>query len=87
MYSYTPNSVCTKKITFHIEQDRVKNVAFHAGCPGNLLAISRLIEGMKVNEAIEKLQGITCGNKATSCADQLSRALEETIALKRVEGV
>lgn len=80
MFSYTTNTVCSKKITFNIEEDRVKNVVFHAGCPGNLLAISRLVEGMKVEEAIEKLRGIPCGNKNTSCADQLSQALAQALA-------
>ncbi|GAB6085706.1 TIGR03905 family TSCPD domain-containing protein [Alkaliphilus crotonatoxidans] len=87
MYSYTTTAVCSKKITFHIDQNRVKNVVFHGGCPGNLLALTRLIENMEVDEAIEKLRGIPCGNKDTSCADQLSKALEETVKLKKVDGI
>ncbi|WP_026476405.1 TIGR03905 family TSCPD domain-containing protein [Alkaliphilus transvaalensis] len=84
MYSYTTSGVCAKQISFNIENGAVKNVYFHGGCPGNLIGVSQLIEGMKVEEAIEKLKGITCGGKQTSCPDQLSIALEES--LKRLAG-
>lgn len=76
-YSYITEGVCSKVITFTIENDTVKNVSFLSGCPGNLEGISRLIEGMNVHEVIKKLQGIQCGGKPTSCPDQLSKALEE----------
>lgn len=77
MNTYTPVGVCTKQISFAIDNNTVKNVIFHSGCPGNLQGISRLIEGMDVQEAIKRLRGISCGAKATSCPDQLSKALEE----------
>lgn len=79
MNAYVTQGVCTKKITFSIDNELVKDVAFYSGCHGNLQGISSLIEGMNVYEAIKRLRGIKCGGKATSCPDQLSRALEEHI--------
>ncbi|WP_432405345.1 TIGR03905 family TSCPD domain-containing protein [Wukongibacter sp. M2B1] len=79
MNSYITKGVCTRKITFTIDNELVKDVAFYSGCHGNLQGISSLIEGMNVHEAIKKLKGIKCGNKPTSCPDQLSKALEEHI--------
>lgn len=76
MYTYLPSGVCAKKIEFDIENDRLKNLAFTNGCPGNLEGIGRLVEGMGVDEVIARLKGITCGKKPTSCPDQLVRALE-----------
>ncbi|MBC8060766.1 MAG: TIGR03905 family TSCPD domain-containing protein [Clostridiaceae bacterium] len=77
MYNYTTTGVCSKKINFDIEDGKVLKVAFLGGCDGNLQAISNLIEGMEINEAIKRLKGIPCGNKSTSCPDQLAMALEE----------
>ncbi len=76
-YSFITEGVCSKLINFTVENNTVKNVSFLGGCPGNLEAISRLIEGMDVQEVINKLKGIRCGSKPTSCADQLTKALEE----------
>lgn len=80
MKSYDTKGVCSRKITFDIEGNILKNVKFYAGCNGNLQGISKLVEGMEVNEVIKKLKGIRCENKLTSCPDQLARALEEAIA-------
>ncbi|MBQ7618289.1 MAG: TIGR03905 family TSCPD domain-containing protein [Desulfovibrio sp.] len=80
-YSYQPRGVCAKMINFELEDNLVHNIYFVGGCPGNLQAISKLLEGQDVNWVIAKLKGNTCGNKATSCADQLAQALE--IALHR----
>jgi len=67
-------------IDFEIDDNGlIRNVVFTGGCNGNLQGISRLVEGMKVEEAINKLEGIRCGYKSTSCPDQLARALKETI--------
>lgn len=67
-------------IDFEIDDNGlIRNVVFTGGCNGNLQGISRLVEGMKVEEAIYKLEGIRCGYKSTSCPDQLARALKETI--------
>lgn len=79
MYQYTPSEVCSKNIVFSIENGLVKSVSFHGGCNGNLQGISRLIEGMPVEEAINKLRGISCGGRTTSCPDQLAVALELAI--------
>ncbi|QUH19557.1 TIGR03905 family TSCPD domain-containing protein [Alkaliphilus sp. B6464] len=75
MSSYTPSGVCSKKISFDVKQDKLHNVSFESGCPGNLFGISQLVEGMDIYEAIKRLQGIKCGAKSTSCPDQLSKAL------------
>ena len=77
MYNYTTTGVCSKKISFDINNGRVIKVDFTGGCAGNLQGISNLIEGMEINEAIKRLKGIPCGNKTTSCPDQLALALEE----------
>jgi uncharacterized protein (TIGR03905 family) len=77
MYNYTTTGVCSKKISFDIEDGKVLKVSFLGGCDGNLQGISNLIEGMEINEAIKRLKGIPCGNKSTSCPDQLAMALED----------
>ena len=74
---YRPKGVCSQSIDFDIEDNKVKNVSFVGGCSGNLQGISRLIEGMDVNEAISRIEGIRCGFKSTSCPDQLAKALKE----------
>lgn len=76
MYKYYTEGVCSSEIDFEIEDGRVKNVVFIDGCDGNLQAISSLVEGMPVEEVINKLRGIMCRN-GTSCADQLARALKD----------
>ncbi len=76
-YSYKTKGTCSSVIDFDIEGDVVKNVKFTGGCNGNLKAISSLVEGMKVAEIEEKLKGITCGWKNTSCSDQLSQAVRK----------
>ena len=74
---YRPKGVCSQSIDFDIEDNKVKNVSFVGGCSGNLQGISRLIEGMDVNEAISRIEGIRCGFKSTSCPDQLAKSLKE----------
>lgn len=66
---YRPRGVCSQEINFEIEDNKVKNVSFLGGCSGNLQGIGRLIEGMDVNEAISRIEGIRCGYKATSCPE------------------
>lgn len=75
-YSYTPNGVCSVKITFDIDGDTVHNVRFTRGCNGNTKGISALVEGMKVDDVISRLKNTDCNGKGTSCPDQLARALE-----------
>lgn len=74
---YRPHGVCSRLIRVDVEDNIVKNVEFVGGCNGNTQGLSRLIQGMDVDEAISRLQGITCGNKPTSCPDQLAWALKE----------
>ncbi len=77
-YEFTPSGVCSQKITFELDGDVVKNVKFTGGCNGNLKGIGALVEGMKKDEVIERLSGIRCGFKRTSCPDQLAKALSES---------
>ena len=78
MNTYQPRGVCSRKILFDVdEKGAVHNVTFEGGCNGNLKGIGSLIEGMDIDEAIERLSGIECGMKGTSCPDQLAHALEE----------
>lgn len=77
MYEYKTKGVCSEKITFDLDGDKVKNIKFYGGCNGNLKAISKLVDGMTVSEIEEKLKGNICGNKSTSCADQLAIAVRE----------
>lgn len=74
---YTPKGVCSRQIHFDIKDNKVTNVSFIGGCSGNLQGISRLIEGMDVDEAISRIEGIRCGFKSTSCPDQLAQALKQ----------
>lgn len=76
-YSYKTKGTCSSKIDFELENGIIKNVKFTGGCHGNLQGISKLVEGMKASDAIEKLEGIKCGFKQTSCPDQLAKALRE----------
>ena len=75
-YQYKTSGTCSSLITFDVEDNKVKNVQFLGGCNGNLKGIGALVEGMAVDEAISKLEGITCGRKSTSCPDQLAQALK-----------
>lgn len=77
-YSYRTKNTCAKEITFDLDGNIVTNVKFlGGGCPGNLQALPKLVEGLTVEEIIDKIGGITCGFKNTSCADQLACALKE----------
>ncbi len=75
-YSYETKGVCSSTITFEVDGDKVKNIKFVGGCNGNLKGIAALCEGMSIDEVIARLDGIRCGFKATSCPDQLAKALE-----------
>lgn len=75
--TYKPQGVCSRNIKIEIEKDIIKNVTFIGGCDGNAKGISRLIQGMKKDDVIKKLSGITCGSRATSCPAQLAKALKE----------
>ena len=77
MYVYKTSGVCSTEIHVEMENDTIKSVEFVRGCPGNLFGISSLVKGMNIDEAISKLEGIKCRDKATSCPDQLAQALKE----------
>ncbi len=77
--TYRTSGTCSQMINFDLEDGIVKNVSFVGGCNGNLQGIGALVEGMKAEDVIEKVKGIKCGMKSTSCPDQLARALEQAI--------
>ncbi len=79
-YTYKPQGVCARGITFEIEDGIIRSVSFNGGCAGNAAGISMLLPGMRAVDAIAKLKGIRCGYKSTSCPDQLAIALEEALA-------
>ena len=83
-YAYTPQGVCSRQITFDIEDGKLRNVGFVGGCHGNLQAIGTLLEGADARNTVRVLKGNLCGGKGTSCADQLARAVEA--ALEREQG-
>ena len=74
---YKTHGVCTRRITFDVKDHKLTNVHFEGGCAGNTQGVARLVEGMDIDEAIRRLDGIRCGFKPTSCPDQLAQALKE----------
>ena len=78
-YEYKTTGTCSQRILFDIEDGKVKNVQFIGGCNGNLQGIGKLVEGMDAAEVIERLKGIHCGMKPTSCPDQLANALTKAL--------
>ncbi|MBU5488744.1 TIGR03905 family TSCPD domain-containing protein [Clostridium sp. MSJ-8] len=79
MINYQTKGTCSREISFDIEDGKVKNVKFLGGCNGNLQGISKLVEGMDAKEAVEKLKGINCNGRGTSCPDQLAIAISQNI--------
>ena len=79
-FSFRPQGVCSQEILFDVDaQGNVHNVQFVGGCPGNLTAISKLVEGANAKQIAALLKGNDCAGKGTSCVDQLARALEEAV--------
>jgi len=76
-YAYKTNGVCSRNIYIEVEGDTVKKVSFEGGCNGNTKGISSLVEGMKIDDVIARLDGIKCGFKNTSCPAQLAEALKQ----------
>ena len=74
---YQTHGTCSSAIDVEVKDGRIESVQFIGGCNGNTKGISALVKGMLVDEAIDRLKGITCGLKPTSCPDQLARALEQ----------
>ncbi|MDD6090613.1 MAG: TIGR03905 family TSCPD domain-containing protein [Clostridiales bacterium] len=75
--SYRPRGVCSRLMEIEVEDGKIVSVRVTGGCSGNLQGISRLIEGMDVDEAIRRMDGIRCGVKPTSCPDQMAQALKQ----------
>jgi len=74
--TYIPEGVCSRQMDISVVNDTIRSVIITKGCAGNTQGVSRLIEGMQIDDAISRLEGITCGDKATSCPDQLAKALK-----------
>lgn len=79
-FEYKTKGTCSQKIFFDLEDGKVSNVQFLGGCNGNLKGIGSLVEGMKAEDVISRLEGTKCGMKSTSCPDQLAKALKEAMA-------
>ena len=78
-YEYRTKWTCSQRNLFELEDGIVRNLQYIGGCHGNLQGISKLVEGMKAEDVIERVKGIRCGMKQTSCPDQLAKALEEAL--------
>ena len=76
VYETSP-MVCSQEMRFEIDGDTVKSVEILGGCPGNLIGISKLVAGMKIQDVIRKFDGISCAGKPTSCPDQMAQALKQ----------
>ena len=76
-YLYETKGTCSRLIEVELDGDVIESVRFYGGCDGNLQGIPRLVEGMTVDEVESKLSGVRCGNKTTSCPDQLAKAVRE----------
>ena len=74
---YKTQGTCSSQIMFEVENNKLTNVRFIGGCNGNLQGMSRLVEGMDIDEVIQRIDGIHCGPRSTSCPDQLARALKK----------
>ncbi len=81
--TYTPRGVCSRQIEVTVDGDVIKRVEFLGGCMGNTQGVARLVEGMTVEEAVTRLEGIECGRKGTSCPDQLAKAIIELIKKRK----
>ncbi len=76
-FEYKTKGTCSQMIYFDVVEGKVHNVEFLGGCNGNLQGLSKLVEGMNIDDVIERISNIHCGSKPTSCPDQLSCALKE----------
>ena len=81
-HRFTPRGVCASRIHFELEDGAVRRLRFQGGCPGNLQGLARLAEGRPAGELIGLLAGLRCGARATSCPDQLARALARVLKKK-----
>ena len=81
---FEPKGICSRKITFEIEGGKIYNLKFYGGCPGNLNAIVKLLEGADAMKTAKLLHGNQCGGRGTSCADQLAIAIEQALISKSI---
>ena len=81
--TYIPRGVCSRQIEVELDGDVIKKVEFVGGCMGNTQGVARLVEGMSVEEAVTRLEGIECGRKGTSCPDQLAKAIIELVKKRK----
>lgn len=77
--TYQPKGVCSSNIIINVENDIITDVKFVGGCSGNTQGVGALAKGMPVKEVIDRLEGIRCGRRSTSCPDQLTKALKENL--------
>ncbi len=77
--NYTPRGVCSRNISIEITNGVIDSVRFTGGCSGNTQGVAALVSGMKIDEAIKRLEGIDCNGKGTSCPDQLAKALRQAL--------
>ena len=75
--NFKTQGVCSREISFEVENNKLNNVRFVGGCSGNTQGVARLVEGMDIDEVIARTEGINCGFRPTSCPDQLARALKQ----------
>jgi uncharacterized protein (TIGR03905 family) len=78
-YSFNTRGVCARQVVFDLEDGTLKNVKFIGGCPGNTKAIAKLLEGADAKRTVDVLKGNDCGGRGTSCADQLTKAIEAAL--------
>lgn len=79
-FDYKTHGTCSSKIFVELDGDIVKSVRFVGGCNGNTQGLASLVQGMKADEVIARCRGIRCGNRETSCPDQLANAIEQARA-------
>ena len=79
LITYQPQGVCSQQMKIEVEEGMIQSVQVVGGCDGNLKGISSLLKGMKVEDAIQRMEGIRCGPRATSCPDQLAQALKTAL--------
>ena len=85
-YTYTPKGVCSRRMTVALEDGVIRDVRIEGGCNGNLQGISHLVIGMKAQDAIDRMRGIRCGGKPSSCPDQLAAALTQALEQAAPQG-
>lgn len=84
-HHYKTRGVCSRRITFDLEDGRIRNVEFEGGCSGNTQGISKLVEDLPAEEVLKRLSGIRCGLKSTSCPDQLAKAVAAAVGQEKKE--